>query len=300
MAAAGRRYGVSCLLFVRDERVVPPKFGQVQALAAAGASARSDRETRAPPPRSDAPRRRVRKYAKMKHGASTLGGGGGEGGVRGGGEGDAPKQRKKVRRGNKVKNSKKEREKDEVAASAQHDAAGVGGGDGGEAKKKRKKKRQLEEGQGHDPDQGAEQGHGQGHGEGNDASLSGGSSKKSKKKKLKKSEAGADGATSGGSGTLVAAAGASGGGSGQRPVPPHRLILAPMVGGSELAFRLLCRKYGADLCYTPMMNSEKFVSDPEYRAKEFTTTTDGSDRPLVAHFSCNKPAVFLEAAKVCW
>lgn len=27
-------------------------------------------------------------------------------------------------------------------------------------------------------------------------------------------------------------------------LPAHKLILAPMVGGSELAFRLLCRKYG--------------------------------------------------------
>ena len=30
-----------------------------------------------------------------------------------------------------------------------------------------------------------------------------------------------------------------------RDIPPHRTILAPMVGGSELAFRLLCRRYGA-------------------------------------------------------
>jgi hypothetical protein len=40
--------------------------------------------------------------------------------------------------------------------------------------------------------------------------------------------------------------------------PPHRMVLAPMVGGSELAFRMLCRQYGVDLCYTPMMSVPHF------------------------------------------
>ena len=69
----------------------------------------------------------------------------------------------------------------------------------------------------------------------------------------------------------------------RRTIPSHERILAPMVGGSELAFRLLCRRYGADLAYTPMMNSERFVVDEQYRKDEFQSTPD--DRPLVAHFS---------------
>lgn len=71
-------------------------------------------------------------------------------------------------------------------------------------------------------------------------------------------------------------------------------ILAPMVGASELPFRLLCRKYGATLAYTPMINSEKFAIDPKYREEELQTTPE--DRPLVAHFSANNPEVFLKAA----
>lgn len=78
--------------------------------------------------------------------------------------------------------------------------------------------------------------------------------------------------------------------------PLCRHIVAPMVGGSELAFRLLCRRYGATLAYTPMMSSDKFAVDAKYREEEFQTVAE--DRPLVAHFSANNPQKFLDAAKL--
>ena len=57
----------------------------------------------------------------------------------------------------------------------------------------------------------------------------------------------------------------------RRPLPPHQLVLAPMVGGSELAYRLLARKYGAQLTYTPMMYSGRLVTDEAYRKEELRT-----------------------------
>jgi len=68
------------------------------------------------------------------------------------------------------------------------------------------------------------------------------------------------------------------------------------VGGSELAFRLLCRRHGADLCYTPMMYSGRFAADAAYRAAELQTCA--ADAPLVAHFCGNHPATLLAAAKL--
>jgi len=69
-----------------------------------------------------------------------------------------------------------------------------------------------------------------------------------------------------------------------------------MVGASELPFRLLSRKYGADLCYTPMIYSARFVEDDAYRQAELRTAP--GDAPLVAHFCGNCPATLLKAARL--
>ncbi|ELR12909.1 tRNAdihydrouridine synthase 1-like protein [Acanthamoeba castellanii str. Neff] len=74
-----------------------------------------------------------------------------------------------------------------------------------------------------------------------------------------------------------------------------RLVLAPMVDMSELPFRMLCRKYGAELCYTPMYHSRLFAEEAKYRQMEFSTCPE--DRPLVVQFCGNDPEVLLKAAK---
>lgn len=81
-------------------------------------------------------------------------------------------------------------------------------------------------------------------------------------------------------------------------LPPHRHVMAPMVGGSELPFRMLARRYGTDLCYTPMIYSGPFSQDAAYRAApENGFQTCPEDRPLVAHFCGNDPEVLLAAAR---
>ena len=67
-----------------------------------------------------------------------------------------------------------------------------------------------------------------------------------------------------------------------------------MVGISDLPFRLLCRRFGATVCYTEMIDSQRLVGDDAYA--ERMLRSDQRDRPLVVQLAANHSEQLLAAA----
>jgi len=82
-------------------------------------------------------------------------------------------------------------------------------------------------------------------------------------------------------------------------IRPFKYFLAPLVGGSDLSFRLLCRKYGAQVTYTEMCVAQYWLSN-SLSEKKVVFEFDPSDRPLVLQLAGNdaKPIIQLANHKM--
>lgn len=76
-----------------------------------------------------------------------------------------------------------------------------------------------------------------------------------------------------------------------------KFIVAPMVEQSELPWRILSRRYGAQLCFTPMINAKVFLDENQKSYHESVFSTCSTDRPLIAQFCGNNPEILLKAAQ---
>ena len=85
----------------------------------------------------------------------------------------------------------------------------------------------------------------------------------------------------------------------QNTLKKSKYFLAPMVDQSELAFRILLRKYGAQVCYSPMMHSRIMLEDNKYYKRYFDNRKgrETQDEPFIVQFCGNDPSVLLQAAQ---
>eukprot|EP00039_Didymoeca_costata_P032959 m.40096 g.40096 ORF g.40096 m.40096 type:complete len:702 (+) comp9626_c0_seq2:297-2402(+) len=71
-------------------------------------------------------------------------------------------------------------------------------------------------------------------------------------------------------------------------------MLAPMTGASDVAFRMLCRKYGVAVCFTEMLYAKHFANNEAYRKNLMLTQEDS---PVIVQFAAGKASELLQAVE---
>lgn len=65
---------------------------------------------------------------------------------------------------------------------------------------------------------------------------------------------------------------------------------------NRLEFRTLVRKYGVDLCFTPMIMADSFSRSEKARQNEFSTNYN--DSPVIAQFAAQTTIDYLSCAEM--
>ena len=77
-----------------------------------------------------------------------------------------------------------------------------------------------------------------------------------------------------------------------------RCVAAPMVGCSDVAYRLLVRRHGATLAYTQMYEAARLLADADGTGYRREFQTSGADRPLLVQLAGNDAATMVGAAQL--
>ena len=78
--------------------------------------------------------------------------------------------------------------------------------------------------------------------------------------------------------------------------PAYKLYLAPMEDVTDPAFRMLCKRFGADRVYTEFVNADSLVRDVAAATRKLQISD--SERPVAIQIYGREPASMAEAAQI--
>lgn len=79
--------------------------------------------------------------------------------------------------------------------------------------------------------------------------------------------------------------------------PDRSVFLAPMEDVTDIAFRLMCKQFGADMVYTEFVSSDALVRDVKKTREKLVISEE--ERPVAIQIYGREPEAMADAAKIC-
>ena len=77
----------------------------------------------------------------------------------------------------------------------------------------------------------------------------------------------------------------------------HPVFLAPMEDVTDISFRLMCKRFGADMVYTEFVSSDALIRSVNKTQEKLTVAED--ERPVAIQIYGKEVDAMVEAAKIC-